>query len=288
MPVMCDVTGRARRVAMRRTAGIVVGALCGPGAGRGGRDDGVVVRRRRGPHGRHLARGAGRRAYPVAAEQPAAGRGRRRAARPPLATRRRGSRRRSPGGRWTDRRRRPSRERPDASAAGRQRVGELLAGQQAARLRRSAAAGDVPLSGRVLREAALQPDDDAARRLRDRVDAAGTESYRYDAPRRSTPVPPTGGPCRSPATPPCWRCTGPPATRSAGSLLGRLGVDVDQVARGYSRDRAGRQPERAARPRPAGTGREESVCGGDQQPTRSATARPTRSPTPGRRRSPGC
>ena len=46
------------------------------------------------------------------------------------------------------------------------------------------------------------------------------------------------------------------------SLLGSAGVDVDRVARGFSRTEQRRQPERQLRA-PGRTGREESVCGND-------------------------
>ena len=46
------------------------------------------------------------------------------------------------------------------------------------------------------------------------------------------------------------------------SLLGTLGVDVDRVARGFSRTEQLRQPERRLTA-PGRTGREESVCGND-------------------------
>ncbi len=87
--------------------------------------------------------------------------------------------------------------------------------------------------------------------------ADGTEKYRYDAPSILN----TG-----PIDKWAMSITGDTAVlemhRGAGdllglgSVLGRLGVDVDQVARGYSRTEQRRQP--AGR-----TGREESVCGSD-------------------------
>ena len=46
------------------------------------------------------------------------------------------------------------------------------------------------------------------------------------------------------------------------SLLGTLGVDVDRVARGFSRAEQNRQPE-STLTAPGRTGREESVCGSD-------------------------
>jgi lysyl endopeptidase len=47
-----------------------------------------------------------------------------------------------------------------------------------------------------------------------------------------------------------------------GSVLGTLGVDVDQVARGFSRTEQARQPE-GQLTAPGRNGREESVCGAD-------------------------
>ncbi|GIE97969.1 hypothetical protein Ari01nite_54340 [Paractinoplanes rishiriensis] len=90
----------------------------------------------------------------------------------------------------------------------------------------------------------------------------GTESYRYDAPKTLN----TG-------TIDKWAMsiTGDTAIlemHRAGdplglsSLLGRMGVDVDQVARGFSRTEQRRQPERQPTA-PGRTGREESVCGSD-------------------------
>ncbi|MFF5295524.1 trypsin-like serine peptidase [Paractinoplanes globisporus] len=92
--------------------------------------------------------------------------------------------------------------------------------------------------------------------------ADGTESYRYDAPK----VLETGSVDK-------WAMsvTGDTAVlemhRTAdvlglGSLLGTLGVDVDHVARGFSRTEQARQPE-GQLTAPGRTGREESVCGSD-------------------------
>ncbi len=93
-------------------------------------------------------------------------------------------------------------------------------------------------------------------------DAHGQESYRYDAPRLLDGV----------ATD-RWAMsiTGDTAVvemhrgggNLVGSLLGRLGVNVDQVARGYSRQEQARVP--GSQPTaPGRTGREESVCGSDE------------------------
>jgi hypothetical protein len=91
--------------------------------------------------------------------------------------------------------------------------------------------------------------------------ADGTESYRYAAPR-------LGGRTGRWA----MSVTGDTAVLEmhraggdrlgVGSLLGTLGVDVDRVARGFSRAEQSRQPERQLTA-PGHTGREESVCGSD-------------------------
>ncbi|WP_433298682.1 trypsin-like serine peptidase [Actinoplanes sp. CA-030573] len=92
----------------------------------------------------------------------------------------------------------------------------------------------------------------------------GTESYRYDAPA----VLETGA-----ADKWAMSVTGDTAVlemhRAAGvpvldNLLGTLGVDVDRVARGFSRTEQARQPEgQLTPPQQQRTGREESVCGAD-------------------------
>ncbi|WP_433371377.1 trypsin-like serine peptidase [Actinoplanes sp. CA-142083] len=90
----------------------------------------------------------------------------------------------------------------------------------------------------------------------------GKESYRYDAPKLLE----TG-------TVDKWAMsvTGDTAVvemhRTAdvlglGAMLGTLGVDVDRVARGFSRTEQARQPE-GQLTAPGRTGREESVCGSD-------------------------
>ncbi|MFI7542920.1 trypsin-like serine peptidase [Actinoplanes sp. NPDC049599] len=93
-------------------------------------------------------------------------------------------------------------------------------------------------------------------------DAKGKESYRYAAPRLLDGV----------ATD-RWAMsiTGDTAVVEmhrgggslVGSLLGRLGVNVDRVARGYSRQEQARVPENQLLA-PGRTGREESVCGSDE------------------------
>ena len=93
-------------------------------------------------------------------------------------------------------------------------------------------------------------------------DGKGGESYRYDAP----------GPLeRTPTGRWAMSITGDTAVvemhrgagNAAGSLLGRLGVNVDRVARGYSPTEQARVPEEQL-DRPGRTGREESVCGADE------------------------
>jgi lysyl endopeptidase len=88
-------------------------------------------------------------------------------------------------------------------------------------------------------------------------DPSGQESYRYDAsglldPQRADKwaMSITG----DTAVLEVHRAAGP---LGAGSLLGGLGVHVDQVARGFSRS----EQKSVA---PGRTGREESVCGGDE------------------------
>ncbi|MEV6492450.1 serine protease [Actinoplanes sp. NPDC051633] len=90
---------------------------------------------------------------------------------------------------------------------------------------------------------------------------AGTESYRYDAPklleqghgRWAMSV--TG----DTAVLEVHRGVDPLGTRA---LLGKLGVNVDQVARGFSRTEQKGVPEESLSA-PGRTGREESVCGAD-------------------------
>jgi hypothetical protein len=89
-------------------------------------------------------------------------------------------------------------------------------------------------------------------------DPTGKESYRYDAPKLLG----AGAVDK-------WAMsiTGDTAVLElhrgggtvVGGLLGTLGVNVDQVARGFSRGEQARVPSGSGR-----TGREESVCGGDQ------------------------
>jgi lysyl endopeptidase len=143
-------------------------------------------------------------------------------------------------------------ERAPAVTAGRQRVGELLpvarllgyAGKQRETFRYPGASYVKLHFNRMT----MLPGDYLTV-----SDPSGRESYRYDAPKLLG----TGSVDR-------WAMsiTGDTAVlelhrgggRAVGALLGRLGVNVDQVARGFARGTAG----------PAAPGREESVCGGDQ------------------------
>ncbi|TDO39930.1 trypsin-like peptidase [Paractinoplanes brasiliensis] len=155
-------------------------------------------------------------------------------------------------------------ERPIESGAanGRQRVGELL--------RVSKLLGY--LGGRPRKETFRYPGASYVKLHFSRIallpgdyvtvaNADGTESYRYDAPENS-------------ADSDRWAMSvtgdtavlevhrGAPDLLGLGRLAGGLGVDVDRVARGYSRTEQGRQPERQLTA-PGRTGREESVCGSD-------------------------
>jgi hypothetical protein len=94
-------------------------------------------------------------------------------------------------------------------------------------------------------------------------DPAGAESYRYDAsglldPQRADKwaMSITG----DTAVVEVHRATDPLGVTS---LLGNLGVHVDQVARGFSRNEQRAMPTESRRA-PGHAGREESVCGGDQ------------------------
>ncbi|MEV8507237.1 serine protease [Actinoplanes sp. NPDC051475] len=95
------------------------------------------------------------------------------------------------------------------------------------------------------------------------ADAAGKESYRYDAPKLLDTAAPTARWAMS--------ITGDTAVlevhRGGGNLvssvLGSLGVRVDQVAKGFTRKEQEAAPEEQLR-NPNRTGREESVCGNDE------------------------
>ncbi|OJF10032.1 trypsin-like peptidase [Couchioplanes caeruleus] len=94
-------------------------------------------------------------------------------------------------------------------------------------------------------------------------DASGEESYRYDAPKLLDTAAPNDRWAMS--------ITGDTAVlevhRGGGallsSLLGRLGVHVDQVAKGFSKQEQANTRQEEVR-NPNRTGREESVCGGDE------------------------
>jgi lysyl endopeptidase len=149
-----------------------------------------------------------------------------------------------------------------AAAAGRQKVGELLS------------------VGRLLgyskpRESFTYPGASYVKLHFNRMmmvpgdyltvsNPAGTESYRYDAP---------GVLDTAPVDKWAMSVTGDTAVlemhRVGGDALGltstlsRLGVNVDNVARGFSRTEQAQAPQEQLRA-PARTGREESVCGGDE------------------------
>jgi lysyl endopeptidase len=86
----------------------------------------------------------------------------------------------------------------------------------------------------------------------------GTESYRYDATTSDKWAMSITG---DTAELEMHRVAGD--ALGVGSLLGGLGVNVDQVARGYTPDEQAKAPE-AQLTAPGRTGREESVCGGDE------------------------
>ena len=86
---------------------------------------------------------------------------------------------------------------------------------------------------------------------------SGTESYRYDAATRTADrwaMSITG----DTAVLEMHRATG----NLVGNLLGTLGVGVDQVAKGFTRQQLRQQPEDQLRA-PGRTGKEESICGAD-------------------------
>ncbi|MEV4707856.1 serine protease [Actinoplanes sp. NPDC049316] len=93
-------------------------------------------------------------------------------------------------------------------------------------------------------------------------DAKGQESYRYDAPKLLDAAAPSDRWAMS--------ITGDTAVLEmhrggglVGSLLDRLGVRVDKVAKGFTKREQERAPE-AQLSNPNRTGREESVCGNDE------------------------
>ncbi|WP_067509048.1 serine protease [Actinoplanes sp. TFC3] len=94
-------------------------------------------------------------------------------------------------------------------------------------------------------------------------DAAGQESYRYDAPAAVNPTAPSDKWAMSVTgdTAVLEIHRGPGA--EVGAAAGTLGVQVDKVAKGFSRSEQAQAPvDRLLRP--GLTGREESICGGDQ------------------------
>ena len=92
--------------------------------------------------------------------------------------------------------------------------------------------------------------------------ADGTESHRYDASSLSGGRQGRWAMSVTGDTAVLEIHRGPGDPLRLGSLLGTLGVDVDRVARGFSRSEQRRQPERQLTA-PGRTGREESVCGND-------------------------
>ncbi|WP_249999672.1 trypsin-like peptidase domain-containing protein [Actinoplanes sp. M2I2] len=149
-----------------------------------------------------------------------------------------------------------------SDGAGRQRVGELvsvrkllgyLEGKPRRETFRYPGASYVKLHFSRME---LQPGDYVTVSSAD-----GTENYRYDAPAATErgerwAMSVTG----DTAVLEVHRGAG--ARPEVGGPAGSLGVDVDRVARGYSRTEQDRQPEKQLMA-PARTGREESVCGAD-------------------------
>jgi lysyl endopeptidase len=148
------------------------------------------------------------------------------------------------------------------AAAGRQKVGELLSVDRLLGYSRPRESFTYPGASYVklhFNRMMMLPGDYLTV-----ANPAGTESYRYDAPG----VLGTGGIDK-------WAMsvTGDTAVlemhRVGGdavglnSVLGKLGVNVDNVARGFSRTEQAQVPQEQLRA-PGRTGREESVCGGDE------------------------
>ncbi|MEV4345573.1 trypsin-like peptidase domain-containing protein [Actinoplanes sp. NPDC049596] len=92
--------------------------------------------------------------------------------------------------------------------------------------------------------------------------ADGTESYRYDAPELAEHDSDRWAMSVTGDTAVLEMHRGPADPLRLGDLLGTLGVDVDRVARGFSRSEQQKQPEKQLEA-PGATGKEESVCGGD-------------------------
>ncbi|GAA0482546.1 hypothetical protein Ade02nite_66450 [Paractinoplanes deccanensis] len=92
--------------------------------------------------------------------------------------------------------------------------------------------------------------------------ADGTESYRYDAPELSDRDTGRWAMSVTGDTAVLEMHRGPADPLRLNDLLGTLGVDVDRVARGFSRSEQQKRPEEQLTA-PGRTGREESVCGSD-------------------------
>ncbi|XVU25081.1 trypsin-like serine peptidase [Actinoplanes sp. CA-054009] len=92
--------------------------------------------------------------------------------------------------------------------------------------------------------------------------ADGTESYRYDAPELSDHDSDRWAMSVTGDTAVLEMHRGPADPLRLGELLGTLGVDVDRVAKGFSRSEQREQPEKQLTA-PGRTGKEESVCGSD-------------------------
>nr|WP_221378393.1 serine protease [Actinoplanes polyasparticus] len=150
-----------------------------------------------------------------------------------------------------------------AQANGRQRVGELvsvrkllgyLGGKPRQETFRYPGASYVKLH---FSRMALMPGDYVTV-----SNADGTESYRYDAPADRTERGDRWAMSVTGDTAVLEVHRGGGNLLGLGDLAGSLGVDVDRVARGFSRTEQDRQPEKQMTA-PGRTGREESVCGAD-------------------------
>ncbi|MEU4213960.1 serine protease [Actinoplanes sp. NPDC026623] len=93
-------------------------------------------------------------------------------------------------------------------------------------------------------------------------DSTGEESYRYEAPKLIEGVAGSGRWAMSITGDTAVVETHRAGGALVGSLLGQLGVNVDQVARGFSRKELARIPSESLT-RPGTTGHEESICGSD-------------------------
>ena len=147
-------------------------------------------------------------------------------------------------------------EKEPESAPGRQRTGELLPVDKVLGYHSAAQTFHYPAASYVklhFNRVMLLPGDYLTV-----SNPEGTESYRYDTPTSDEwAMSVTGDTARLQV----HRAAG--AALVAGSLLSRLGVDVDRVARGFTPV----EQRRAPGSQPVGPGhdpREESVCGGDE------------------------